>query len=294
MNLHQLEYFKTIAETESYTEASILLSVSQPALSKSISKLEEELNVPLFKKEGRNIKLTNFGTLFLSHATAALKEIEQGIKELQDIVNVDTGTISISSTSSVGTYFMPFVISDFLNNSPNAKFHFNYQSVSDILIGLKSGKIDLGFYDYVQSIELPTDIESIAIKKEEYVLIVPKNHRLSNRTEISLRDLKDESFVAFCEGNKDKMLSYTEYLGYIPKISIQPSQASMLEGLVAAGAGISIVPNTPLINTNTLSTIKIKENIKDRVIYMGWNKNSPMSPITALFKEHVMSYSSKQ
>lgn len=289
MNLQQLEYLKIIAETENFTTASKLLSVTQPALSKSISKLENELNVPLFEKSGRNIKLTRFGKIFLTHSNLALTEIERGVKELQDIINPVTGTISISSTSSIGTYFMPFIISDFLNKSPNSNFKFNHQSVPGILKDLKSGKIDLGFYDYIDSIDSHTDIESIPIKREKYVLIVPKNHILSTRTEISLKELKDESFVAFCESSKDNMLSYSEYLGYIPKISIQPSESSMLEGLVAAGAGISLVPNTPVINTNTLSIIKIKENIKDRVIYMGYLKDSYMSPISKVFKDYVVS-----
>ncbi|SFA98917.1 LysR substrate-binding domain-containing protein [Clostridium frigidicarnis] len=289
MNLQQLEYLKTIAETENFTVAANLLSVTQPALSKSISKLEDELNVPLFEKNGRNIKLTRFGRIFLNHSNIALMEIEKGVKELEDIINPNTGTISISSTSSIGTYFMPFIISGFLNTSPNTKFQFNYQSIPDILKDLKSGKIDLGFYHNIDGIDSNDEIESIAIKREEYVLIVPKKHALSNRFEVSLKELKDESFVAFCDGNKDKMLSYAEYLGYIPKISIHPSEASMLEGLVAAGAGISVVPNTPIINTNAVSIINIKENIKDKVIYMAWLKNSYMSPITKVFKNHVIS-----
>ena len=60
MNLQQLEYFKVIAETKNFTEASNILSVTQPALSKAISKLEEELDVKLFQREGRNIKITKF------------------------------------------------------------------------------------------------------------------------------------------------------------------------------------------------------------------------------------------
>ncbi|MGG7177888.1 LysR family transcriptional regulator [Clostridium paraputrificum] len=289
MNLQQLEYLKVISETENFTTASKILSVTQPALSKAISKLEEELNVPLFEKNGRNIKLTTFGKIFLSHTNIALMEIQKGVKELQDIISPETGTISIASTSSIGRYFMPFLISDFLNISPNTKFQFNHESVTNILSDLKSGKIDLGFYDCIGSVNLHPEIQSIAIKKEEYVLIVPKKHRLANTKEVSLKDLKDESFVAFCEEKKDKMLSYADLLGYIPKISIRPNESSMLEGLVAAGAGISIVPNTPIINTNTLSIIKIKENIKERVIYMGWLKGAYMSPISKVFKEFVLS-----
>ena len=289
MNLQQLEYFKTISETENFTTAANLLCVTQPALSKAISKLENELNVPLFEKSGRNIKLTRFGKIFLNHTNIALMEIEKGIKELQDIINPVTGTLGLSFTSSLGTYFMPFLISSFLDNNPNTTFQFNQQSVSEIIINLKNGKIDLAFCDCIEDINCHHEIQSMPIKKEEYVLIVPKNHALSNKVEISLKELKDESFVAFCQTNKEKMLSYSECLGYVPKVSIYPSEANMLEGLVAAGAGISIVPNTPIINTNTLSVIKIKENLKDRVIYMVWNKNSYMSPIAKVFKDYVIS-----
>lgn len=289
MNLQQLEYFRTIAQTENFTSAANLLSVSQPALSKAISKLEEELEVPLFEKSGRNIKLTRFGKMFLTHTNAALLEINKGIKELKEITNPNTGSISISSTSSIGTYFMPFIISDFLNKNPNTKFQFNHESVQNIIWDLKSGKIDLGFYECIENINIPYEIESIPIRKEEYVLIVPKNHHLSDKATISLKELANESFVAFCIDNKDKMISYSEFLGYIPKISIRPSEASMLEGLVAAGAGISIVPNTPIINTNVVSILKIEEKIKDKTIYMGWLKNAYMSPIAKIFKEFIIS-----
>ncbi|MGV2644371.1 LysR family transcriptional regulator, partial [Clostridium perfringens] len=133
----------------------------------------------------------------------------------------------------------------------------------------------------------------IPIKKEEYVLIVPKNHPLSNQAEVSLKDLKEESFIVSSEGNKDMILSYSEVIGYIPKISIQPNEVSMLGGLVAAGAGITIVANAPLINTNTLSIIKIKEDIGYKTIYIGWLKNSYMSPTTKKFRDYVISLSSK-
>lgn len=291
MNLQQLEYFKKIAETENFTTAAALVSVTQPALSKAISKLEAELNVPLFERNGRNVKLTSFGEAFLKHANQALLEVEKGIRELQDMVNPDKGIISIASTYCIGTYFMPLIISDFLSSCPCTKFQFNHGSTPEILNDLKGGKIDLGFYDSIDDIHKHTEIKSIPVKKEDYVLIVSKKHSLSNQTEVSLKDLKDESFIVFSEGNKDMMLSYSELIGYTPKISIQPNEASMLGGLVAAGAGITIVPNTSLINTNALSIIKIREDIGYKTIYMGWLKDSYMSPISKKFRDYVISLS---
>ncbi|GIM28462.1 LysR family transcriptional regulator [Clostridium polyendosporum] len=292
MNLQQLEYFRKVAETENFTAAAALVSVTQPALSKAISKLEAELNVSLFERNGRNVKLTSFGEAFLKHANIALLEVEKGIRELQAMANPDKGIISIASTYCIGTYFMPFIISGFLNSCPCTKFQFNHESTPEILNDLKDGKIDLGFYDNIDDIHKHTEIKSIPVKKEEYVLIVPKSHPLSNQTEVSLKDLKDESFIVFSEGYKDMMLSYSELMGYTPKISIQPNEVSMLGGLVAAGAGITIVPNAPLINTSTVSIIKIKENIGYRTIYMGWLKDSYISPVAKKFRDYVISLAS--
>ena len=293
MNLQQLEYLKTIAETENFTVAANLLSVTQPALSKSISKLEDELNVPLFEKNGRNIKLTRFGRIFLNHSNIALMEIEKGVKELEDIINPNTGTISISSTSSIGTYFMPFIISGFLNTSPNTKFQFNYQSIPDILKDLKSGKIDLGFYHNIDGIDSNDEIESIAIKREEYVLIVPKNHPLANKEEVYLSDLKNEYFIAYNNKSSDVEKSYSDLIGYTPKIYAEPSESSILSGLVAAGAGIAIILNTPLINTNKISVIKIKDKIDDKSIYMVWNKNIIHNKNKMEFKNYALNISKR-
>ena len=289
MNLQQLEYFKKIAETENFTAAAASASVTQPALSKAISKLEDELNVPLFERNGRNVKLTSFGEVFLKRANLALMEIEKGINELQDMLNPDKAIISIASTYCIGTYFIPFIISDFLNHCPDTKFQFNQESTTEILKDLKYGKIDLGFYDNIYDTHEYAEIKSIPVRKEEYVLIVPKSHRLANETEVFLKDLKDESFIVSCEENKDRILSFSEFIDYTPKISVQPSEANMLSGLVIAGAGITIVPNTQLINTNTLSIIKIKDYIGYKTIYMGWIEDSYMSPTAKRFRDYVIS-----
>lgn len=289
MNLQQLEYFKKIAETKNFTTAATLLSITQPALSKAISKLEYELNAPLFNRNGRNVELTSFGESFLKHATLALFQIEKGIHELQDMLNQEKGIISIASTYCIGSYFMPFIISGFLSQNPDTKFQFNHESTPEILRDLKDGKIALGFYDDIDDIHLHNKIESIPVKKEEYVLIVPKNHHLSKEISVSLKDLKNESFIVFSQENKDKMLSYSKFIGDTPKISLQPNQASMISGLVSTGAGITIVPNTPLINTNTLSILNIEDDIGYKTIYMGWLKDSYMSPITKEFKDYVVS-----
>lgn len=291
MNLQHLEYFITIAKTRNFTTASNILLVTQPALSKAISKLEEELEVPLFKKSGRNIELTRFGEVFLTHAQLSINNIKKGIEELKYMKNDNEKNISISYTECIGNIFIPFIITGFLNKNSDIKFKFNTNSVEEVFCGLKNGKIDLGFFDEVDNINKYPEIEYILVKKEKYVLVTPKGHHLSNKTEVSLKDLKDELFIAYNKVGEEDKVSYAKFIDYTPKIVANPSEASMLTGLVAAGAGITIVPNTPMINTNKISILDIKEDIGHKNIYMGWNKNNYKSNIVNEFKEHIISIS---
>lgn len=290
MNLQHLEYFITISKTKNFTTASNILSVTQPALSKAISKLEEELDVPLFEKNGRNIEITRFGEVFLNYAKLALNDIEKGIEELKYMKDDKEKNISLSYTECIGTSFVPFIISSFLEIHSDIKFKFNNTSIENIFDDLKIGKTDLGFFDDNSSIEKYPEIQTALVSKEKYVLVTPKSHHLSNRTEVSLSELKDELFVVYDKGCSNKGISYTKFIDFTPKVSVRPSEASMLVGLVAAGAGITIVPNTPMINTNKISTLDIKEDIGHKCIYMGWNKNNITSQIMNKFKNHILNF----
>ena len=288
MNLQQLQYFKVISQTNNFTTASNILSITQPALSKAISKLEEELDVQLFEREGRNIKITKYGEVFLKYAESALDDIEKGIEKIHDMKTNNDNIISIASTYCIGATFIPFLISNFINSHIQTRFNFNNQRTEEIFKDLKYERVDLGFFDSIEKIDKYSEIETILVKKEEYVLIVPKNHHLANREEVELKELKDEYFIAYNDRNNEKKISYSELIGYTPKIAVEPTEATMLASLVAAGAGIAIILNTPMINTNKLSIIKIKDYIGRKNIYMGWNRNSYYSKTIEEFKKYVI------
>lgn len=288
MNLQQLEYFKVISETKNFTTASNILSITQPALSKAISKLEEELEVQLFEREGRNIKITKYGQVFLKYAESALNDIERGIEKIHDMKSNNDKIISIGSTYCIGATFIPFLISKFINTHIQTRFNFKNESTEEIFKDLKHQRIDLGFFDSIENINKYPGIETALVKKEEYVLIVPKNHHLANKEEVELKELKDEYFILYNDRNSERKISYSEFIGYTPKISVEPTEAAMLSSLVAAGAGIAIILNAPMISTNKLSIIKIKDDIGHKNIYMGWNSNAYLSKTIEEFKKYVI------
>ena len=272
MNLQQLEYLKVIAKTKNFTTASNILSVTQPALSKAISNLEQELEVPLFEREGRSIKITSFGNVFLEYASKALDEIEQGKEKLHDMKEKKDNIISIVSTYCVGAAFMPFLISNFLSQNLDVKFNINNESDDQILNDLNHGKVDFGFIDKVDEIQRNPKLKYELVKQLEYVLIVPKTHHLAKVNEVELKDLAEENFIGYGGNHNNKKVSYYELMGYNPKIVAEPNEASLLSGLVSAGAGIAIVAYTQSINMSTISIVKIKDDIRFKNIYMVWNK----------------------
>ncbi|WKL02123.1 LysR family transcriptional regulator [Paenibacillus amylolyticus] len=110
MELTQLEYFMTVARLEHMTLASKKLGITQPALSHAIAKLENEIGAPLFERNGRNIKLNRNGTMFSKWIGRALQNIENGLKEIEEWSNPDTGVITLSYLNILGVELIPSLI----------------------------------------------------------------------------------------------------------------------------------------------------------------------------------------
>lgn len=113
MELRQIEYFIEVAKREHMTEAAVNLHVAQSAVSRQIYNLEEELGVPLFIREGRKIRLTPIGHTFLANMEQAMDIIDRAKREMAESLNPEKGTIRIGFPSSLASYVLPRVISDF-------------------------------------------------------------------------------------------------------------------------------------------------------------------------------------
>lgn len=121
----QLEYFRKVAETESFTKAAEQLFISQPALSRSIKFLENELGVPLFERKGRILKLNHYGEIFLEKVEESISALEEGKTLLKELVDPFTGTIRISFIHTLGNNLVPELISKFQKKYINMLI-FNY------------------------------------------------------------------------------------------------------------------------------------------------------------------------
>lgn len=274
-NFLHLKYFQTVAKYEHITKAAQELKVSQPALSNTIARLEESLGVPLFVRQGRNIRLNSFGKIYLKRINQAFFELEKGKREVEEMAGTDKGIISFATTlPSV----LPFLLKDFLAVYPNAKFIQNQAfSEKEIISQFENQEIDICISTFPI---ISSEIEWFPLIDEEILLSVPIGHRLANRTSIHLSEVADEPFISitpeyYFRGLTDK---FCRQAGFEPNIVYQISEAGIIQGLVELNLGITFTPLSYGKHSKLRSVqLHIEEPICKRTIGLAWHKGHFLS-----------------
>ena len=287
MNLQQLYYFKTIAELEHYTKASEMLSVSQSSLSHAIQSLEQELNVKLFARSGRNVVLTKYGKMFLPYVTQALDTLEGGLSEIKGAVDPNTGLVTIACFPSL-SLFVPDIIVRYVSetNRTDIRLQTNQEATYYTLREqLLDGKVDLIFATQIDD----PRVGSVPIGEQSFVLLVPKGHRFEQRESVDLKELNGEDFIAYSRDSQLRM-QYDAYFrreGIHPRITTETAQDVMIYGLVAAGHGIAVTP-WPLGGAPyNVSLVRIR-GVHKRSLYLLWNKETYTPPAAAYFRDFII------
>lgn len=290
MELQQLTYFRTLAHMQHVTRAAESLSLSQPALSRSIARLEEELGVPLFERQGRSITLNRYGQLFLKRVDRILKEFEEGKQELNDLVHPEHGAVALGFLHTLGTSLIPEIIGAFRAQSPAVSFQLIQSHSYSLLEQLDSGELDLCLL--AEPTETNVPIQWTSLWSEEVFAIVPLGHRLAGEPSILLEEIASESFVALKKGyalrrTTDRLF---QQIGYTPQITFEGEEAATVAGLVAAGLGVSLLPELRGMDNSKIVQIHVREPKCQRVIGMAWIEGGYLSPAALRFKGFVLDY----
>lgn len=139
MEWQQLEYFHTVARLQHMTLAAQTLCITQPALSRSIARLEKELGVPLFERNGRAIVLNRYGRLFLNRVNRIMNEYQEGKRELEDLIHPEHGEVSLGFLHTLGVHSIPDVIRSFRSAYPQIHFQLHQNSTQFLLDQLSAG-----------------------------------------------------------------------------------------------------------------------------------------------------------
>lgn len=286
MEWQQLEYFQMLAKVQNFTRAANELALTQSALSRSISRLEEELRVPLFERKTRGVVLNQYGEIFLQHVHRAMQEIMIAKQELNEMVDPFRGIISLAFIHTLGSSFVPDVISAFREKYPGIQFQLMQDSTKKIVHQLGAGGIDLGFCSPNEQID---NISTVPIVDEELFLIVPKNHRLAHKQQADLNEVADEPFVLYKQesGLRDIIYHLCEEAGFKPAVSFEGVGDETIAGFVRANFGVALIPFISGLDMAEISLLSVSRPRCRRVIHMAWRTDRYMSPAALHFKKFI-------
>ncbi|MGM9924995.1 MAG: LysR family transcriptional regulator [Bacillus sp. (in: firmicutes)] len=286
MEWQQLEYFRVVAKIQHFTKAAEILSISQPALTRSITKMEQELGIALFDRVGRTVRLNKYGELFLKHVEKALSEITAGIEEIQQLRNPYTGTVSFSFLLTL-MHIVPDIISHFTKRYPEMNLELHQSSSALSIQQLFDGEVD---YCLIGPVDHDSNIIWRLLFEEELFVYVPADHPLAARTLISLAELREEHFISFKKGigMRETTENYCKQVGFIPKIKFEGEDVSTVMSLVSSGLGVTLVPEFNGIASDKIKKIAVSHPSCCRAIGIAWLKGKALSPTAELFKDEVI------
>lgn len=281
MDTRQIEQFITVARFQNMTAAAKELGVSQPSLSQAIKKLEGNLGVQLFDREGKNLVLNEYGRILLRQSDIALRAMTNAVKEIKDIP--DTGQRSIRLISRCPMGNVAFVFEKYCKTHPDT-------IISCLTPAENTLETDYDIELLASSLPINTRY-ALSVCNEDFVVCVPRKHRLATRESVSLKELANERFVMSSAASD--MNSVIEGMfreaGYKPKVSAYVSVFSDIIRMVELGKGICIATNISWfigVDAEVVS-LPISDVNRSRGIYIKWPAQAYLSQTTLDFIYYV-------
>ncbi len=250
MQLQVIQYVLKVAETGSFSKAAELLFVSQPALSQSIKRLEDELGVELFRRENNTVTVTSAGELFLEDGKIIAELNERIKKKMHDAQGLKYGDISIGVSPFYEKYYLSKILPEFHKQYPGVQIKVieNYTGVLEELVMKK--KIDLCI------ISIPLSIPSLHFEplfEESILLAVPPQHPINSqicskpgegRPVADLSLFKNDKYIMYKQGRRMRAIGMDlcNQAGFIPDIIYETHNCETINALIAGGMGVGFIP----------------------------------------------------
>jgi LysR family hydrogen peroxide-inducible transcriptional activator len=274
MEIHQLRYFVAVAETGSFTQAAEREGVTQPTLSEQIMRLESKekgIGRRLFDRLGRKVVLTDSGRLLLAHAQSILAAVGEAERAVRDAG--EGGRLRIGAIPTVAPFLLPAALVRFRKEHPAVQLQLKEDLTERLLADLLAGELDIAL------MALPIRDERLRVQKlfsEPLVMALPAQHHLAARSEVKLVDVVDEPFILLddvhCFG--DQVLSFCHRGGLEPRVVCRGEQIVTLLAMVAAGQGVSVVPEMAAVADAAKSCVyrPLGKPVPIRTLCAVWHK----------------------
>jgi LysR family hydrogen peroxide-inducible transcriptional activator len=265
MEVHQLRYVCAIADTGNFSRAAERCQITQPSLSQQVLKLEEELGTKLFDRLGRSIRLTEAGRAFIPRARTILEQMEAARSSACDQNTDLRGSVAVGVIPTVAPYLIPSYAARFAKRYSDAKLRIVEETTSVLIEALRDLSIDVAI------LALPLrhkELELFPIRTEPLFAVLSKDHPQAHAKSLALKDLRGESFVMLRDGHcfRDLSIDTCTRARITPHIAFESGQFSSLLGMVAAGVGVSLVPEMAIDRNVACRYVRLSDPQATRTI----------------------------
>lgn len=293
MELLQLQYFRALAKEEHMSKTAENLFISQPSLSLTIKRLEDELGVKLFNRVGRRIQLNDYGKAFLSYVEDAFSAIERGSNEIKKMQGHYENQVLIGIQTP---YVWQDLTRDFLKENPGITLGQRSIEGSDFIGQLLNEEIDfyIGTMGDGDDAEKEALLAKIDFARGDVYIIVHAQSPLAEKKSIFLREIKDEYVV--CRNSTDNFQKYTdkicrEFGGFVPKVALE-CDYTLREKMVAQGYGISFSTEHAIrwLDAEGIVAVRIADPEVKRIYQLIWKKKRLFTPIMQKFYGFIVNF----
>ncbi|HUS35406.1 MAG TPA: transcriptional regulator CynR [Verrucomicrobiae bacterium] len=270
IELRHLRYFVAVAEQNHFTRAASKLHVTQPTLSHQIRQLEGQLNLPLFDRIGRSVKLTAAGELLLPHARRAIKALEEAQVALGELHGLQRGDLKVGIVQTVNACVIPEIVGRFSAAHPGIRVLCSELSVEEIETGILSGRLDLGISFLPPSRK---GLEGEQLFTEELVAVAPKSHPLAKKNSVRIQNLARHPMVLlspkYCTRQLiDRAFAEAEI---IPEVQIEMNSVESILSTVTNAGLITVLPLLAMCQADKkLKSIRLTSPTPRRAVGLLW------------------------
>ncbi len=260
MLLGQLEAFVETARHGSVSRAARALFVTQPALTARLKGLEAALEVELFTRTGRGVRLTAAGRTFLPYARRALGAVADGRRLLAEASRGDGGQLAIGAAPAVSTYVLPAILQRFHAAYPNVQLSVRTGHSEEVLELVLREDVEVGL---VRALRHP-EIQTVPLYEDELVLVVDSEHRFTVRHEVDVEELSEERLILFDRSSSyhDVTSAFLRDQGVLPRGIMELDNIDATKKMVEQGLGVALLPSTAVgeeLESGALSAIRITD-----------------------------------
>jgi molybdate transport repressor ModE-like protein len=250
LDVKRLRILREVAAHGSFSAAAESLYLSQSAVSQQIATLEREVGMKLLERTRSGTKPTDAGRVLVDHADAAIARLEEAERELAAIADLEGGEVRIASFPSASATLLTMAVSDFVERHPKVRLSVTEAEPEESMPRLRAGEIDLALtFDYPAVPESDErDLERTLLLTESMHVALPMHHPLADQPKVRMADLSEDVWLSGdCPSSCGEMVKRAcRDAGFDPRVGFESDDYNVLQGFVAAGLGVTLLPDLAL------------------------------------------------